>query len=199
MAKSKFPVGSQVVFLGYEEDTPEDARVLEAGETYTVFEDNPGDNSIAIQIDNPDFNPKKKVSDENSKQIIVDVFYEEVKAAPAKAAKAKAKAEEVEDEDEDEAEEAPAPKSKAKTKAAPKDEDDEDEDEDEDEEEGKPIKIADIRDVLVELKDVTGKKGAAKEVLKEFGYDELGDADPRDFKALMAAAQKALAKAKKKK
>ena len=79
------------------------------------------------------------------------------------------------------------------------DADDDDDDDDDDEEAGKPIKIGDIRDVLVELKDVTGKKGAAKEILKEFGYDELGDADPRDFKALMAAAQKALAKAKKKK
>lgn len=148
--------------------------------------------------------------------------------ATADKSKAKAKSnDEDEDEDEDEEEESTtkgkkAGKGKKATKAAkgkkagkakPSDEDeedDEDEDEDDaddddddedddDEEAGKPIKIGDIRDVLVELKDVTGKKGAAKEILKEFGYDELGDADPRDFKALMAAAQKALAKAKKKK
>ena len=144
-------------------------------------------------------------------------------------AKAKAKAKPSdEDEDEDEEEESTAKgkkagkgkkatkpaKGKKAGKAKPSDEDeeddededdedsdddDEDDDDDDDEEAGKPIKIGDIRDVLVELKDVTGKKGAAKEILKEFGYDELGDADPRDFKALMAAAQKALAKAKKKK
>ena len=147
----------------------------------------------------------------------------------ADKSKAKAKSnDEDEDEDEDEEEESTtkgkkAGKGKKATKAAKgkkagkgkkasdedeEDEEDEDEDESEDEdedededdeEEGKPIKIGDIRDVLVELKEVTGKKGAAKEVLKEFGYDELGDADPRDFKALMTAAQKALTKAKKKK
>ena len=139
--KAKFPVGSEVVFNGYADDVPEDQRLLVEGDTYTVAEVNPEEESIAVSIDNPDFNPKKKESDENSKTILVDVFYDEVEAAeaeeapapkaktaakaPAKtAAKGKAKAAEPEEAEEDpedapeeEAEEAPATKAKAKPAA----------------------------------------------------------------------------------
>lgn len=126
--KAKFPVGSKVMFKGYADDVPEDQRLMVEDEIYIVAEVNPEEESFAVQIDNPDFNSKKKESEDNSKTILVDVFYDEVEAAP----------------DEDE-EEAPAPKAKAKpaaktaakpaakgkAKAAEVDED-EDEDGDED-------------------------------------------------------------------
>ena len=124
--KAKFPVGSEVVFNGYADDVPEDQRLLVEGDTYTVAEVNPEEESIAVSIDNPDFNPKKKESDENSKTILVDVFYDEVEAAEAEeapapkaktAAKGKAEVAEPEDEPEEEADEAPAPKAKAKPAA----------------------------------------------------------------------------------
>lgn len=142
-AKAKFKAGDSVVFKGYSEDVPETEQVLTENETYPVVEVNAKEGSLAVEIDNPDFNPKKKESEANSKTIIVDVFFDEVEMAadeadaeeeaPAPKAKAAAKpaakqatvakgkakaapAEEPEA-DEEEAEETPAPKAKGKTVA----------------------------------------------------------------------------------
>jgi len=141
---TKYKVGDTVVFNGYKEEVPEEDQVLEVGDTYEVVEVNTAEKLIALQIENPDFNPKKKETEANAKTVMVDVFFDEVsphvedddaeeeeeeKPAPkakAKApAKAKAKAVVEEDEadeddaDEDEADEedAPAPKAKATAKA----------------------------------------------------------------------------------
>lgn len=107
--KAKFKVEDQVTFKGYAEDVPEEEQLLVEGETYTVAEVNDKEKSLAVSIDNPDFNAKKKESDSNPKTILVDVFFDEVDLAD----------EDGEDEDEDEAAEE-APKAKAKTKAAAK-------------------------------------------------------------------------------
>lgn len=127
--------GDKVIFKGYEE-TPEDgADLLVEGNEYEVAEVNKEDGSVAVIVDNPDFNPKKKESESNARTILTDIFFEELelpkgskaktaaKAAPAKG-KAKPKAEEPEDEPEegdegeDGDEEEPAPK-KAAAKKAP--------------------------------------------------------------------------------
>lgn len=152
--------GDKVVFKGYEE-TPEDgADLLVEGNEYEVAEVNKEDGSVAVIVDNPDFNPKKKESESNARTILTDIFFEELelpkgsKAKPAAKtpAKGKAKAEEPEDDadeegeedadGEDEAEEEPEPKAKtkapakaapAKGKAKPKAEEPEDEPEEGDE------------------------------------------------------------------
>lgn len=127
--------GDKVVFKGYEE-TPEDgADLLVEGNEYEVAEVNKEDGSVAVIVDNPDFNPKKKESESNARTILTDIFFEELelpkgsKAKPAAKtpAKGKAKAEEPEDDadeegeedadGEDEAEEEPAPKAKTKAPA----------------------------------------------------------------------------------
>lgn len=142
--KAKFAVGNTIVFNGYKEEVPEEEQLLTEGEQYEVVEVNAAEKSLAVQIDNPDFNPKKKESESNPKSIIVDVFNDEVSLAedaeeeeapapvrgkkPAVTAKpaAKTKAAPAEDEageDEDgeaEEEEAPAPKGKAVAKPAAK-------------------------------------------------------------------------------
>lgn len=134
-------IGSFVRFKGYGDDVPEDERVLEEGEAYEVSghgeaegDDTPG---LIVSMVNPDFNPKKKESEDNPKTIETEVFLDEVDVltdeeiaeldaevaddtpAPAEekpAAKAKgtakAKAEA--------AAPAPAPKGKAKAETAPK-------------------------------------------------------------------------------
>ncbi len=124
--------GDKVIFKGYEE-TPEDgADLLVEGNEYEVAEVNKEDGSVAVIVDNPDFNPKKKESESNARTILTDIFFEELelpkgsKAKPAAKtpAKGKAKAEEPEDEPEegdegeDGDEEEPAPK-KAAAKKAP--------------------------------------------------------------------------------
>lgn len=141
---SKYAVGGQVVFKEYA-DTPEPGQdLLVPGQSYEVAEVNEEETSVAVIVDNPDFNPKKKESDTNAKTILVDVFFEELeepeapkgrsKPAAKTAAKvvpiakgkaaAKAAAEEEEDADaedadaEDEPEPAPA-KGKAAAKTAP--------------------------------------------------------------------------------
>lgn len=78
MAKAKFVVGQNVVFNGYGEDVPEDERLLVEGETYEVVEVNAKEETVSMQIENPDFNPKKKESEANAKMILVDVFFDEV-------------------------------------------------------------------------------------------------------------------------
>ena len=130
--------GDKVVFKGYEE-TPEDgADLLVEGNEYEVAEVNKEDGSVAVIVDNPDFNPKKKESESNARTILTDIFFEELEmpkgskaASTAKTpAKGKAKAEEPEDdaddadeegeEDADGEEEAEEPAPKAKTKAPAK-------------------------------------------------------------------------------
>lgn len=127
--------GDKVIFKGYEE-TPEDgADLLVEGNEYEVAEVNKEDGSVAVIVDNPDFNPKKKESESNARTILTDIFFEELelpkgsKAKPAAKtpAKGKAKAEEPEDDadeegeedadGEDEAEEEPEPKAKTKAPA----------------------------------------------------------------------------------
>ncbi len=111
--KAKFAVGQQVVFNGYADDVPDAERVLVEGETYELAEVSAKDETVSIQVDNPDFNPKKKESDTNSRLILVDVFFDEV-SEPA---------EEVADEEveaEAEVEEEPAPRARTKAPAAAK-------------------------------------------------------------------------------
>lgn len=150
MAKAKFAKGNMVVFKGYSEDVAEDEQFLTEGETYEVADVNAAEKTLGIEIENPDFNPKKKESDTNSKTLMVDVFFDEVemaedaegeeeeeeapkaKAKPASktaakpAAKAKAKAKDEEEEEEtegegdDEEEEEEAPAPKSKAAAKAK-------------------------------------------------------------------------------
>ncbi len=126
--------GDKVIFKGYEETPEEGADLLVEGQEYEVAEVNKEDGSVAVIVDNPDFNPKKKESESNARTILTDIFFEELelpkgskaKAAAKTPAKGKAKAEEPEedaDEGEDEAdgeeeaEEEPAPKTKGKAPA----------------------------------------------------------------------------------
>ena len=128
MAKAKFAVGNNVTFKGYAEEVPEAEQMLTEGETYEVVDVNAAEESLGVQIANPDFNSKKKVSDTNQEFLVVDVFFDEVDLAEAEAeapveeaapaprtrSAAKGKAAPVE-------ETAPAPKAKGKVvaKAAP--------------------------------------------------------------------------------
>ena len=116
--------GGKIVFKKYSEKPKAGEDYLKPGQEYEVVEVNTDDKTVAVQIPNPDFNSKKKESDENPKHILVDVFEEEFtvpgKAAvtgKAKAATSKAKGKpEVEEseEEEDEETEEEAPKAKAK-------------------------------------------------------------------------------------
>lgn len=103
-------VGQSVKFLGYDENTPDEDRLLEADGVYTIVGfteaegEDPGGDPI-VQIDNPNFDKKKKEHPEtNPKVIEVQVFANELEvvaeeeveaepeAAPAPAAKKSAKA-----------------------------------------------------------------------------------------------------------
>lgn len=131
---SKYTVGGQVVFKEYA-DTPEPGQdLLVPGQSYEVAEVDEEETSVAVIVDNPDFNPKKKESDTNAKTILVDVFFEELeepeapkgRSKPAAKtadkvvpiAKGKAAAKAAAEEEEDEPEPAPA-KGKAAAKSAP--------------------------------------------------------------------------------
>jgi len=110
-ATPEIDVGSEVKFLGYGPDVPEDEQFLEAGETYVVSalpeivkddDNNDVQTGYAVQVANPDFNPKKKPNDNTNPEFLeVEVMPEEielipaepeVKEAPAKAGKGKGKA-----------------------------------------------------------------------------------------------------------
>lgn len=136
-AEPAFAPGDVVIFKGYEDDVPEAERLLVAGQQYTLSEINEDGESVAVEIPNPDFNAKKKESEDNSKVLIVDVFFDEVELAPEEepepatkpAARGRAKAapapaavaddEEADDEEGDEEEAAPAPsRGRAKATAA---------------------------------------------------------------------------------
>lgn len=128
--------GSFIVFNGYSEEPEDGQALLTEGEQYEVVEVNAKEKSVVVRVDNPDFNAKKKESEENPKTILLDIFEEEFtpaeaeekpakgKTAPAKAAakpaaRGKAKAEEAEDEGEEEEEQKPAKAKPAAKKAAP--------------------------------------------------------------------------------
>lgn len=111
MAKAKFVVGQNVVFNGYGDDVPEDERLLVEGETYEVVEVNAKEETVSMQIENPDFNAKKKESEANAKMILVDVFFDEVSEPSEEAGEDEAGEEEAAEE------EAPAP-TRSRTKPA---------------------------------------------------------------------------------
>lgn len=75
-------VNSNVRFLGYDEETPEEERILEEGAIYPVAE-LPGEEDgeatgYILRAPNPDFNPKKKASEANPEFVEVEVFEEEI-------------------------------------------------------------------------------------------------------------------------
>lgn len=80
-------VGSWVRFLGYDENTPEEEKILEEGGEYEVVE-LPGIEAVdgkdvetgyVIRVSNPDFNSKKKVHpDTNPEFLETEVFEEEI-------------------------------------------------------------------------------------------------------------------------
>jgi nanoRNase/pAp phosphatase (c-di-AMP/oligoRNAs hydrolase) len=83
--------GDKVIFKGYEE-TPEDgADLLVEGNEYEVAEVNKEDGSVAVIVDNPDFNPKKKESESNARTILTDIFFEELELPKGSKAKPAAK------------------------------------------------------------------------------------------------------------
>lgn len=117
MARTKkvepqFTVGQEVTFVAYGDDVAEDARVLEEGTVHTIVEINEEEQLVSFEIDNPDFNPKKKEHEEtNPKTVLVDVSFSEISAEVAEEAAE-------EEEEEEEAPAKPAPKGKAAKPAA---------------------------------------------------------------------------------
>ena len=74
-------VNSNVRFLGYDEETPEDERILEEGGIYPVAELPNGDAGFILRAPNPEFNAKKKASATNPEFVEVEVFEEEIELA----------------------------------------------------------------------------------------------------------------------
>lgn len=106
-----FEAGQSVKFLGYGEDVPDNERVLEVDAVYEIVEVTENGNPI-VEIENPDFNGKKKENAEtNPKLIQVECFPEEVEVVEGEGeAEAEAEA----------APEKPAAKTASKGKAAAK-------------------------------------------------------------------------------
>lgn len=106
-------VGSNLKFLGYGDDVPDEDRILTEGETYPLVEiaaDDAGNPLYVVTLANPDFNAKKKEHAEtNPKNIEAELFPNEVELVTDDAA--------AEEEAEPVAEVAPA---KGKAKAAVK-------------------------------------------------------------------------------
>lgn len=100
--------GTVISFLGYGEDVDEADQFLTAGEQYTVAAISEDGNPL-VEIENPDFNPKKKVTDDNSKTVQVEVLPEEYEVVNGEEAAEEAPVEE-----------APAQKPAAKTAPAKK-------------------------------------------------------------------------------
>lgn len=120
VSESMYEVGSMIRFMGYSDDVPEKDRVLEDGEIYEVAELNAEGDGLAVRIDNPDFNPKKKANpDTNPEQVLVDLFFDEVEPAEEEAEEEPAEEEPVESEPEVEEEE-PVRKTRASNKPAAK-------------------------------------------------------------------------------
>lgn len=81
--ESGIVVSSLVVFQGYPEDTPEEERVLEEGNTYEVVqlptEEDGEETGFILKAPNPDFNAKRKVDAvKNPEFLEVEVFEEEI-------------------------------------------------------------------------------------------------------------------------
>ena len=83
MSLKNIKVGDSIKFKGYAEDVPEADRLLEADATYAVTEVDLKEKQVFVDIDNPDYNPKKKVSDENAKTLSVGCFEDEFDMAEA--------------------------------------------------------------------------------------------------------------------
>lgn len=101
---AEFAIGDTVTFKGYADDVPEAERLLTEGESYPVVDVNAEEESLGVEIDNPDFNAKKKVSETNQEKLVVDVFFDEVDVAEVEEAAA---------------EPAPAARTRPAAKAAP--------------------------------------------------------------------------------
>ncbi len=101
-------VGTKIKFLGYGADVPPEQQFLVADEVYEVAGiteaegDDPGGDPY-VMIANPDFNAKKKESDDNPKELAVSVLPDEYEVAG---------------DEEEEAEEVAAPAPAAKKTAA---------------------------------------------------------------------------------
>lgn len=124
-------VGSTVRFLGYGEDVPEDQQYLTADEHYVVVgftepdpeSGDPGGDPI-VDLPNPDFNPKKKESEQNPKSFQAQVLMSEVELVTDEEGAEEAAGEEEAAAEEEVAEEAapapaPAPAKKPAAKTAP--------------------------------------------------------------------------------
>jgi len=118
--------GSEVRFLGYAEDTPEEERLLTEGEIYTVVGfveaegDDPGGGPI-VQAPNPNFNAKKKEHPEtNPKFLDVEVLDTEIELADPDEGDEGDGGEDTEEEQEEEEEAAPPPAAKKAAKGKAK-------------------------------------------------------------------------------
>ena len=119
--------GSTIVFTGYADDVPQEERLLTEGESYEVvgFTEPEGDDpggDILVQIENPDFNAKKRESESNPKFVTTAVMEGEYELAGDEEGDAEEEAEEdaAEEAAEEVVEEAPKTKAKAGAKATGK-------------------------------------------------------------------------------
>jgi RNase P/RNase MRP subunit p29 len=97
-----FEIGSTVVFTGFTSDElPENSDLLEEGETYVIAETKQeGDDAevaYLLEVENPNFDTKKRASKSNPKTLKIDVFSDEIKLSDVTE-------DEEEEEDEDEVE-----------------------------------------------------------------------------------------------
>lgn len=198
MAKGKpqapaFEVGDVVNFLGYSEEVPEEDQNLVVGQSYTVVDIDTENESVIVEIDNPDFNPKKKESEDNSRTLQVDVFFDEVAIAaddePEEAPKAKAKPAAVK------AATKPVAKAKPAAKALPEEEaSEEDEPEDEPEEApkakaaAKPAK-ATTKPAKAATKPVAKGKAATKTAAKGKGKVKAAPVEKEEVDPYPALAE----------
>lgn len=89
METSKIKVGENIVFIGYSTPPEDGTNFLTPGEVYKVVETT--EDEIIVEVSNPNFNDKEKVSSKNSKTVSIALFHDEVEAArPAKAQETKA-------------------------------------------------------------------------------------------------------------
>lgn len=77
MSVKNIKPGQAIRFKGYDENVPEDERLLEAGADYPVAEVDVKENKVTVEIENPDFNAKKPANEKNPKTLLVEVFEEE--------------------------------------------------------------------------------------------------------------------------
>jgi hypothetical protein len=198
MAKGKpqapaFEVGDVVNFLGYSEEVPEEDQNLVVGQSYTVVDIDTENESVIVEIDNPEFNPKKKESEDNSRTLQVDVFFDEVAIAaddePEEAPKAKAKPAAAK------AATKPAAKPTAKAKRAAPEEDDEDTAEGEPEEEpeeapkAKPVKATAKPAAKATTKPAAKGKTTTKAAVKSKGKAKAAPAEKEEVDPYPALAE----------